>query len=96
MVARLAVASETRGCDEVIKGTNTSSLMVHVHPVKNLEFSSVSHLCMRCPAWARTERGLTKAAAPAAQLTCGLSAAQVAALRPNTVASRSPLQLQRL
>ena len=37
-----------------------------------------------------------KAAAPAAQLTCGLSAAQAAALRPNTVASRSPLQLQRL
>ena len=37
-----------------------------------------------------------KAADPAAQLTCGLSAAQAAALRPNTVASRSPLQLQRL
>mmetsp|Transcript_22960 Transcript_22960/g.52058 ORF Transcript_22960/g.52058 Transcript_22960/m.52058 type:complete len:242 (+) Transcript_22960:37-762(+) len=28
--------------------------------------------------------------------SCGMSAAQAAALRPNTVASRSPLQLQRL
>ena len=35
------------------------------------------------------------AVAPGDQLTCSLTAAQAAALRPNSVASRSPLQLQR-
>ena len=35
------------------------------------------------------------AAVPAGQLTCALGSAQTAALRPNSGASRSPLQLQR-
>ena len=43
--------------------------------------------------WGHRESAL--AVAPGDQLTCSLTAAQAAALRPNSVASRSPLQLQR-